>query len=43
MKIGSLPDGLKPDIHCVRTQWIRGFIGFQLAERAGTVLLMVPV
>jgi len=28
-----LPDALKPDIQCVRTHWIRGFITFQLARR----------
>ena len=29
--IGLLPDVMKPRIHCVRTRWIRGFIGFQLS------------
>ena len=43
MKIGPLPDALKPDIHCVRTQWIRGFMAFHLVRRTRTVLLMVPV
>jgi hypothetical protein len=42
MKIGPLPDALEPGFHCVRTQWIRGFIAFQLARRARTVVLMVP-
>jgi len=28
-----LPDALKPDIQCVRTHWIRGFMTFQLARR----------
>ena len=27
------PDALKPDIQCVRTHWIRGFMTFQLARR----------
>jgi hypothetical protein len=43
MKIGPPPDALKPDIHCVRTHWIRGFMTFQLARRTRTLLLMVPV
>ena len=34
---------MKPGIHCVRTHWIRGFMAFQLAERARAVMLMVPV
>jgi hypothetical protein len=33
MKIGPLPDALKPDIHCARTHWIRGFMAFQRHER----------
>ena len=37
------PHALKPDIHCVRTHWIRGFIAFQLARSTLTVLLMVPM
>jgi hypothetical protein len=36
-----MPDALKPDIHCVRTHWIRGFIAFRLARRTRTVVLMV--
>jgi len=28
MKLGPLPDDLKPDIQCVSTQWIRGFMPF---------------
>ena len=28
-----LPDALKPGFHCVTTQWIRGFIAFQLTRR----------
>jgi hypothetical protein len=38
-----MPDALKPDIHCVRTHWIRGFMAFQLARRTRRVVLMVPV
>ena len=34
---------MKLDFQCVRTQWIRGFIAFQLAQRTRTVRLMVPV
>jgi len=32
----SLPDALKPDIQCVRTHWIRGFMAFQLLRRIRT-------
>jgi hypothetical protein len=42
VKIGPLPDALKPGIHCVRTHWIRGFIAFQLVRRTRAVMLMVP-
>jgi hypothetical protein len=34
---------MKPDIHGVRTHWIRGFMAFQLARRARVVVLMVLV
>jgi hypothetical protein len=34
---------MKPDIHGVRTHWIRGFMAFQLARSAWDVVLMVPV
>jgi hypothetical protein len=43
MAIGLRPDALKPDIHCVRAHWIRGFMAFQMARRTRTGLLMVPV
>ena len=43
MKIGPLPDALKPDIHCVTTHWIRGFMTFQLALCTQAVMLMVPM
>ena len=50
MKIGlltdacrTLPDVLESGIHCVRTQWIRGFMAFHRARHARTVMLMVPV
>ncbi|MGH3161265.1 MAG: hypothetical protein ACRDOC_05225 [Streptosporangiaceae bacterium] len=43
MKIGPLPDALKPDFQCVRTHWIRGFMAFQLARHTRTVMLMVSV
>ena len=43
MTIGPLPDAMKPGIHCVRTQWIRGSIAFQLVRRTRTVRLMVPM
>jgi hypothetical protein len=39
---GRLPDALEPGIHGVRTPWIRGFMAFQLARYARTVLLTVP-
>jgi hypothetical protein len=38
-----LPDVLKPDIQCVRTHWIRGFIAFELTRRSRIVVLMVPM
>jgi hypothetical protein len=34
---------MEPDIHCVRTHWIRGFMAFQLARRTRIRMLMVPV
>jgi hypothetical protein len=37
-----MPDALKPDIHCVRTHWNRGFMAFQLVRRIRIVVLMVP-
>ena len=40
MKIGLLPDAVKPRIHCARTHWIRGFMAFRRAWRARTVVLM---
>ena len=39
---GRLSDALEPGIHGVRTHWIRGFMAFQLARYARTVLLTVP-
>ena len=42
MRIGPRPDAMKPDIHCVGTRWIRGFMAFQLGPgadgRAGAVV-----
>jgi len=38
-----MPDAMKPDIHGVRTHWIRGFMAFQLARCTRTVVLTVPV
>lgn len=43
MKLGPLPDDLKPDMHCVRTHWNRGFMGFPLAQLTWTVIPMVPM
>ena len=43
MKLGPLPDDLKPDIHCARTHWNWGFMGFQLAQLIRTVMPMVPM
>ena len=40
-RIGLLPDAVELGFHCVRTQWIRGFMTFRLARRAQTVMLMV--
>ena len=34
---------MKPGFHCVRTHWIRGFMAFQLVQRARTVMLMVSM
>jgi hypothetical protein len=41
--LSRLPDAMEPGFHCVRTHWIRGFIGFQLARRTQDVMLMMPV
>ena len=38
-----MPDAMQPDIHGVRTHWIRGFMAFQLARCIRTVVLTVPV
>ena len=38
----AMPDVLKPDIHCVRAHWIRGFMAFPLARRTPRVMLTVP-
>jgi hypothetical protein len=43
MKIGPLPDAMKPRIHGVRTHWIQGFMAFQSTRRTRIVMLMVPV
>jgi len=43
MKIGLLPDAMKPGIHGVGTHWIRGFMAFQLPRRTLVVMLMVPM
>ena len=43
MKIGPLPDVMKPGFHCVRTHWIRGFMAFQMARRTPVLMLMVSV
>jgi hypothetical protein len=40
--IGAWLDALKPDIQCVRTHWIRGFIALRLGRRIRIVVLMVP-
>ena len=39
---GLLTYGMKPGIHCVTTQWIRGFMAFHGSGAARTVMLMVP-
>ena len=36
-------DAMKPDIHGVRTPWIRGFMTFRRVRCTPTVMLMVPV
>jgi len=38
-----LPDALDSGLHGAITRWIRGFMAFQLARRARSVMLMVPV
>ena len=43
MTIDLLPDAMKPGFQCVRTHWIRGFMGFQLVRRRRTVMLLVPM
>jgi hypothetical protein len=43
MRIGLLPDAMKPGIHCVRTHWIRGSMAFQQVWRVPSVVLMVPM
>jgi hypothetical protein len=42
MKIGLLPDAMKPRIQGVGTHWIQGFMAFQSMRRTRTVMLMVP-
>ena len=44
MKLGpgrTPPDAMEPDIHGVRTHWIRGFMAFWLARRTRIVRLVV--
>jgi len=43
MRIGLLPDAVKPGIHCARTHWIRGFMTFRPVRHARIAMLMVPV
>ena len=40
---GRLPDAMEPDIHCVTTHWIQGFMAFRLVRRTRIAMLMVPV
>jgi hypothetical protein len=40
--LDPLPNAMEPGFHCVRTQWIRGFMAFRLARRIRTVMLTVP-
>jgi hypothetical protein len=43
MKIGLLPDAVKPGIHCVSYYALDpGFHGVPLVRNARTVMLMVP-
>jgi hypothetical protein len=35
-RLDLLPDALEPGIHCVRTQWIRGFKSFHRIQHART-------
>jgi len=34
---------MKPDIQCVRTHWIRGFMAFPKGQPVWSVMLMVSV
>ncbi len=43
MKIGPLPDAMKPRIHGVGTHWNQGFMAFQSTRRTRIAMLMVPV
>jgi hypothetical protein len=40
-RVAGRPDVMKPDIQCVRTNWIWGFMTFQLARPTRAVVLMV--
>jgi hypothetical protein len=42
MRVGSVPDAMKPDFHGVRTPWNPGFMAFRQARRRRIVMLMVP-
>ena len=42
MRVGPVPNDMKPDFHGVRTRWIRGFMPFQRLRRTRIVMLMVP-
>jgi hypothetical protein len=37
----AMPDALEPGFHCVRTNWIQGFMAFHRVRHAPTVMLMV--
>jgi predicted DNA-binding protein (MmcQ/YjbR family) len=43
VKLGPLPDAVKPGFHCARTHWIRGFMAFGRVRDARIVMLMVPM
>jgi hypothetical protein len=43
VKLGPLPDAVKPRIHCARTHWIPGFMAFRLARRTRIVRLMLSL
>ena len=42
MRVGPVPDAMKPGFHGVRTHWNQGFMAFTSPRRTRIVILMVP-